>query len=511
MPKKSTFLSKLWSFLRTKKGIIVSAIIVLGLLIAIFHHKAPASQLITVQKGSITQSVSITGNTAAAQNVSLSFGSSGIISNTYTDLGKQVYAGQVLAELNTSDLTAQLLQAQANVATQQARLEGLQNGSSPEQIALAQVNLDNAKADLANTTTQQQTAVDNAYRSLLNSTIIAYPTSTGSNASTVVPTISGTYTGTDKGTITITTYGAGTGGYFVASGLVSASGQISANPVALGTSGLYISFPALIPTGQSWVASIPNIQASNYLTNLNLYNSALTTQSTTIAQKQALVAQLQAQLDIEKAGSTAADISAQEAQVAQAQASVESAKAKLVNAEIVAPISGTITQFDAKVGQLASPSVPLVSIISDSGYEVDSGVSETDVGKITVGNVVTMTLDAFPNETFTGKVFYIAPAETNIQGVVNYEVKISFDKPDTRLKSGLTANIVINTQTKDRVLILPEYAILQNDSGTFVEVQDGKTVKQIPVVLGIQSQKGDVEVISGVTEGEQVINVGLKS
>jgi HlyD family secretion protein len=198
------------------------------------------------------------------------------------------------------------------------------------------------------------------------------------------------------------------------------------------------------------------------------------------------------------------------ASVEQAAAGIAVAKANLQGTQIVAPISGTLTQVDAKIGQLASPNVPLVSIISTSGFEVDAGVSETDIGKLAVGNKVSMTLDAFPNETFTGAVFYIAPAQTNTNGVITYQIKISFDTPDPRFKSGLTANIDIATKHHDDVLILPQYAILQNDSGSFVETLLGKTATTTPVTLGIQDQQGRVEVLSGVTLGEQVINIGLK-
>ena len=121
-----------------------------------------------------------------------------------------------------------------------------------------------------------------------------------------------------------------------------------------------------------------------------------------------------------------------------------------------------------------------------------------------------MTLDAFPNETFSGKVFYIAPAQTNTQGVISYQIKISFSKVDPRLKSGLTANVIIQTKQHNDVLILPQYAILQNDNGTFVETLVGKMVTTTPVTLGIQDQKGNVEILSGVSFGEQVINIGLK-
>ncbi|MDD5152567.1 MAG: efflux RND transporter periplasmic adaptor subunit [Candidatus Pacebacteria bacterium] len=501
--------------LKTKTGVgIIVAFVVLVCGYLLFFRGGTTYQFVTVEKGSIVESVSLTGNTTPTQDVSLSFGSSGTISHIYSDLGKQVYRGQVLAELNTSDLIAQLRQAEATVDAQQARLDGLQNGSRPEDINLAQIGLTNAKIDLENTKAQQATLVANAHRALLNSSITAYSTiNTGTTASTATaPTISGTYEGDAEGLITVDTVSGGEG-YFNASGLVSGTGPVSTNSVPLGTSGLYISFPAgyNIGSGASWKIPMPNTQASTYITNLNLYNSALTTESTTVAQKEAVVTQKQAELDLKNAGSLSTDISAQEAQVEQAKASVQSVLAKLENAQIVAPISGTITQFDAKIGQLASPNVPLVSIMSDAGYEVDAGVSETDIGKVSVGDTVTMTLDAFFNETFEGSVFYIAPAETNTQGVVNYKIKISFSKPDPRLKSGLTANIEIQTKHKDNVLILPQYAILQDDQGTFVKTFENNQVKQNPVTLGIQDQKGNVEVTSGVTLGEQVINIGLKA
>ena len=247
------------------------------------------------------------------------------------------------------------------------------------------------------------------------------------------------------------------------------------------------------------------------LTEVNAAASAFNTISQNIASAQASVAQAKAQLALKQAGSTPQAIAAQQAQVEQARAGVASAEANLQGSLIVAPISGILTQQDAKVGQQASPGVPLVSIIGNAGFEVDAGVSETDVGKLAVGDKVSMTLDAFPGETFTGSVFYIAPAQTNTQGVISYQIKVAFDKADARIKSGLTANIDIETKHADGVLLLPQYAILQNDQGTFVEVLEGKTLKQIPVTLGIQDQKGNVEVRSGVTQGEQVVNIGLKT
>ncbi|MBI3573541.1 efflux RND transporter periplasmic adaptor subunit [Candidatus Kaiserbacteria bacterium] len=242
----------------------------------------------------------------------------------------------------------------------------------------------------------------------------------------------------------------------------------------------------------------------------NTATKNLNTLSQNIASQKLTVAGLKAQLDLKKAGSTAEDIAGQNAQVANAEAAVQSIEAKLQNSEIVAPINGVVTQFDAKVGQIASAGIALISIISDSAFEVDAEVPETDIGKVAVGNAVSMTLDAFQGETFAGSVFYIDPAETVTSGVVNYKVKVTFTKSDPQMKSGLTANLDIETNHKDSVLILPQYAILTNDQGTFVEILEGNTVVNKPVMLGLQDQKGNVEVVSGVTEGEQMLNIGLK-
>ncbi len=496
-----------------KSKIAIGIIIVLVLIVggySLFHHKT-TYQFVTVKSGSIDETVSITGNTTPTESVSLAFGSNGTVSHIYSALGKQVYSGQILAELNTDDLVAQLHQMGAAYSIAETSYEKLVNGASSPDIEVARVALNNAKNSYNTTVSQQKVLVSNALSAMLNSGLMALPTIEG--VGTVgAPTISGTYSGTE-GTYTISTYSTGNGAYFSISGLETGSGLVSTIPVALGTHGLKIQFPTnniSSSINNTWTISIPNTQAPTYLVNYNLYQSALQTQSQALATAQGMVDAAQAALDQKVAGARSEDLTIAKAQVAEAEANVESATAKLRNAQIIAPISGVITQFDAKIGQLASPSLPLVSIMSSGGYEVDSGVSETDVGKILVGDKVTMTLDAFPGEIFGGSVFYIAPAETNVGGVINYQIKIAFDKIDSRLKSGLTANIDIQTKHKDNVLILPQYAILQNDQGTFVETLINNKIKQNPVNLGIADQKGNVEVVSGAIEGEQVLNIGLK-
>ncbi len=459
--------------------IIVVVVIIFGIFLLFFNRK-PSYQFVTVTRDSVTESVTLTGNTTPAQSVSLSFGSSGIISDTFSDLGKQVTAGQVLAELNMNDLLAQLHSAQAG-------------------LVIAKQNASSSNNNIDNVVAEQNALVANAYRTLLNSTLQAQSISNlGAFDS---PTVTGTYECGKDGVYNLKTYSSAGGVSIMYSGLEpNDSFLLTDVPRPLGKCGLYLSFDKskILYTDQQFKIEIPNKNAANYNANQNAYQLALKTRIKTIAAAQANVA-------------VPGLPSINDSEIVQAQASVDSALAKIKNAEIFAPITGTITQFDAKTGQLATPGTPLVSIMSTDGYEVDAGASETDVGKIALGNKVTMTLDALPNETFSGSVFYIAPAQTNTQGVITYQIKISFDRADPRFKSGFTANINIETDHKDNVLILPQYGILQNDQGTFVETLVNGKVVQNPVTLGIQDQKGNVEILSGVTEGEQVLNIGLKA
>jgi HlyD family secretion protein len=246
------------------------------------------------------------------------------------------------------------------------------------------------------------------------------------------------------------------------------------------------------------------------ITEVSSAASAINTIQQSIASEQTAVAQAQAQLAQTLSGSTSQAIAAQQAQVASAQANVQSLQVNIANATLSSPINGVVTTQNAKVGQSAAAGQIMTSIISGNNFEVDAYVPETDIGKVAIGNDVSMTFDAFANETFAGKVFYIDPAETIESGVVDYLVKVSFNTPDTRIKSGLTANLNINTQTDANALILPQYAVIQNASGTYVDiVQNGKEI-QVPVTLGISDQNGNVEIASGVTAGEQVVNIGLK-
>lgn len=520
------------SFLHTAKKFVLShkiasgvvacflfVVLIVGAFFALRGGAAP--QFVTVTRGSIRETVSVTGNTVPVHSVSLGFANSGTIARVYADVGTRVVQGQILAELTTGDLYAQYKQAQANVDSQRAKLEGLKAGSRPEDIESSRAALDKANQDLENMYSSIQDTSRDSYAKAVDAVrtqldgFFANPDSTNPKL---------TYQTSDPQA----QIDSEAGRFAVTGALSQWQTRISVMPTTpaeyeallrdeLAYSGTVRQLLQNVSKTLDKAVGFTSATLTTYksgvaaaISEVNTASKNLNTVLQTIASQKLTVAQLQAQLNLKLAGTSAQDIAAQEAQLASAEASVESARAKLANSQIVSPISGVVTQFDAKVGQLATVGAQLVSIISGTNFEVEAGVPETDIGKLAIGNKVAMTIDAFPGESFKGTVFYINPAETVSQGVVDYKVKIAFDSPDPRMKSGLTSNLDIETRHVDNVLTLPQYAILQNDEGTFVQVVSGKATKDIPITLGLQDQKGLVEVTSGVTEGQQVLNIGLK-
>ncbi|MHB8860672.1 MAG: efflux RND transporter periplasmic adaptor subunit [Minisyncoccota bacterium] len=502
------------TFLKSRWVIGALVVIALGAGYWFFLRSRSAPyQFITVTRGTIAETVSVTGNTTPTKSVSLGFQNTGTIARVSYNLGDHVSAGAVIAELSTGNLSAALQQAKANLAVAEANLAALTAGTRPEQLAIDQNSVAQDQVALANAIASAYAASDSAVHTNADQ-FFTNPRTAGAALTFIVPDATLTNKVVQERVAlepVLAAWGAQVSSASFGSGDPLVAEAQAVQDLSQVSAFLNDAAAALAKTSPSGNLSAATL--TTYESSIATARTSIAGVLTTLASAKTALIGAEGTLALAQAGSTPESIAAQQAQVQQAQAGVASAVANLQGSQIIAPMSGVVTQQDAKVGQLASPGTPLVSIIGIGGFEVDAGVSETDVGKVMVGDAATMTLDAFPNETFAGSVFYIAPAQTNTQGVISYEIKISFAKADPRLKSGLTANIDIQTKKKENVLILPQYAILQNDSGTFVETLagTGTVTTTTPVTLGIQDQKGNVEVLSGVTLGEQVINIGLKA
>lgn len=212
----------------------------------------------------------------------------------------------------------------------------------------------------------------------------------------------------------------------------------------------------------------------------------------------------------------------QQKAVESAQMSLSSSALSLQNYSptMYAPISGVITGLSLREGsvipaQAVSSSTNTLSqniayITTSSLPIVSVSLTEIDIPKVQIGNKATLTFDAFPDKTFTGKVFSINTTGSVSSGVTSYPTTIILDTENAGIYANMstTANIIITS--KDNVLYVPSSAVVtQNTAGvtgneTVVRKLVNGKMEYSVVETGISSDAG-IEIVSGVNEGDEVI------
>ena len=177
--------------------------------------------------------------------------------------------------------------------------------------------------------------------------------------------------------------------------------------------------------------------------------------------------ELIAKSDLDAAVSTAnaadAAVKSVQAQLVQAQASLNQAQVNLSHTIIRAPIDGVVIARNVNVGQTvaASMQAPTLFVLAQNLKEmrVNASVDESDIGKIQTDQPVRFRVDAYPNETFTGRVSQVRLQPVVEQNVVSYVTVIDVPNPVLKLKPGMTAAVTIETGRADNVLKVPNAAL----------------------------------------------------
>lgn len=196
-------------------------------------------------------------------------------------------------------------------------------------------------------------------------------------------------------------------------------------------------------------------------------DSAVAQHDSAKARERALAVAIQtaeAQLKVQQA-----TLDATRAQVRQKQAALQQALIDLERTTIRAPVDGVVVSRQVDVGQTVAASLQapvLFTIAQDlTQMQVETSVDEADVGRIKLGDQATFTVDAFPGETFTGRVSQIRKAAQIVQNVVTYTVIVAVDNPGGRLLPGMTANVKLVFARKGDVLKVPNSALRFRPAG----------------------------------------------
>ncbi len=495
--KKELLLNFVKKYSKKKRAWIILGIVVIFLIYLFKPATSPLNIVVDQAKYiDLKQTVLATGQVTSNTDLNLSFNVSGIVKSLKVKVGDVVKKGDVLASIDQGSVLAVLTQSRGALAAAQARYKKILEGSSDEEVALAQVAFDQAKLT-------EDTAVKNAYQNLLNSTPEALPKN-GTNDYNA-PTISGTYSLGKEGIINIKTYASNSESHysFTISGLVDGSGNVTTTtPQPISNSGLYIKFPATNNGSiTDWVISIPNKNASDYLTNYNAYQAALSHQQSTIEQRTA-------ELALKRAKARGSDIDLAKADITSAEGQVQAAQSKYEDTILRAPADGTITNIDIKLGELSEAQKPIITLQDVSNLYVEAKINESSIANIKLDQKVSMTFDAFgPSLKFDGSVVHVDPGATTTDGIVNYKIKASISAIDKGIRSGMNADISIITAEKSHVIVIPKAALTVKDSKVYVNVitdKKSKEYKEQEIQTGLTGDGNLIEVKSGLSDGADI-------
>lgn len=491
---KDLFVNKI---LKKKRVWIPLVIILVIVLFSVLKPDNNAKNTVTdiAKYTNLKQTILATGQVVSNTDLNLSFNTSGVVKSIKVKVGDEVKAGQILATLDQSSVLASLTSARGALAAANARYKRVLEGATNEEITLAQVALDQARLT-------QEILVENAYQNLLNSTPEAVPEDGISDYT--APTISGTYNLGKEGKIYINSYYSYGGVSFKVSGLTTGTGEGNTIiPQPIGDSGLYIKFASgsYIET-EDWVIEIPNKNATDYLTNYNAYQAALSQAESQIDQKTA-------ELALKKAAARPSDIDLAKADIISAEGQVQLATAKYNDTIITAPADGTITSIDVKIGELAQALKEVIVLQDISNIYLEANINEANIANLSIGMPVDITYDAFGSDKiFKGNITKIDPSSTLISGVVNYKITVGVEQ-SVNIRPGMTANMTIKVKEKNHVITIPSRAILTDVDGnkTIRIVTNTKTkkFKEAGITTGEEGDGGLIEITNGLKENDEFV------
>jgi len=525
---------------KKKTKIILGIVLIIVLVVAGFlisREEKAAYELVEVKRGDVIEEVSATGTIEAAEEVDLRFNSNGIIEKINVQVGDKVKKGTYLIQLASGELSSQYLQAQASYNQAKAKLGQLLAGSTPEEIRVAQQVVENAQVALDDARDKAENDLQQDYNSAL---VYLVDASSKSNKSLAdLKDIEKLYF--YRSTSLETTFRDERSdaedafyGTYTLEGADDLADKAMTDPsyenidLALGEMKTalqkiidaldYAKTGMADPSIRENVSSTDRTTVDTDITNANAAYSNVNTAQTDIA-NQKITNQVninsaentykKAKADLEKLQSPTreVDIAVYQADVDRYRASMNEYTQKLKDASIIAPFDGMVAKIDAKIGEVVTSAGKVVaSLISPGAFQIRADISETDISKVNLGDPVEIALDAFPEEKLLGQIVEIEPGKTVIEGVVYYRVTALFEGIHEKVKSGMSADVTIETARKENVLYVPQRAVSSKDNKKFVKIPDDKKIKELEVITGLKGSNGEIEIISGLNEGDRIIS-----
>lgn len=567
------------SWVRSHKWLTAGGILLVfavgGIVFAVTRPAQPEYVTALVERGDLRQTVEAIGTVISDRDLELQFLRIGIVDHIFVKEGDLVRAGQTLARLRAGSEAADIASASARVASAEADLRAMREGTRPEDIHIAEAQLQNSQAQLDVARSSLETAersVESSQsqletlrreantslsgeRSVAMSTIASYIADGESALSSVEsvwddPTVQDAVIKSEPAQYDAVRRQIGGARTLLRSARTMTTSVNDPQAAAADARRALNATSDVVRFAFDVVSQLPvtgyfteakkdqhkstlTAERSNVENAIRGVDSAVkslrdasATYDTRIASEEAslrnaegardkaaidirtfeaAVRTQEAQLQLKRAGNRPTDIASAEARVREQRAALARASAAYREMVLTAPVAGIITNVVAKQGEL-SPSGPFLTMLGHSPYRIEMFASEIDIPKVRVTQSGSIELDAFPGVDYKLRVSEIDPAATLRDGVPKYSITLDFVYPHDEFKIGMTGDAEIITGERTNVINVARRAVLEDDRGDYVRVlKDDDAVEERIVEIGMEGATGNVEILSGLTEGEVVI------
>ena len=457
---------------------------------------------VAIQSLDVAQAaVSASGNLELVDERSVPLGVGGIVRTVAVATGDAVQAGQVLVQLDTTDLERAYAEAQLNVESAKLTLSDLQTPATPAELAEAQANLETAQQNLIDVQAGASAEEIAAAQSTLAAAQLSYGEKQAGPTDDEMTQLSATLR---KNEIALADAQR-------AYDQVAWRGGESSESVALQSatidyeSALATYNEATAPTAASEVqSSLSSIQSAQAQLNTLL---ASPTQAE-IAAAQAQVATAQAALDDLQTGATDSALRAKQISLEQSLIALEQASRDLEAATLTAPVDGVVMSVDAQVGVRSNADSIVVTLADPTQLQLVIDVAEADIVRVQVGQSATVELDALPGNEYAGVVAAIAPTNNSSASAISYPVTVRLT--DASLASVLPGMNAVATLTSEEIVaagswLVPSNALnTQGGSSTVTVVRNNAPIPVQVTAAGVQGEWTIVQ-SSELQAGDEVV------
>ncbi len=459
--------------------------------------------------GTVSQTVTLSGTLEPVSQADLNFGAPGTVSTVSVHVGQKVTEGTVLATLDSSSLVAQVDQAQASYGNAVLALKTAETptGSLVSQDETAVTNderaLSSAESSLVQTNDDNEESLVQSQQALQTA-----QTNMSNDAAQMEDAEAALAAAESKETS-------------------DCNGDAQAPTVCTQDQSTVSNDEAQVTSDQSADANAQSsVQADNEsVTSTQQKNvQSMSQAEAAVTSAQSTLATARANLQMASDGSYANALMSDEASVASAESNLQVAEKSLTDAQLIAPISGTVTGVnivpDASVtagtSTVGSPSssssssssgagssTPDVEIVSPGTFEIQATASDTQLPELKVGQVAEFTASG-ATSTYSGTVTDINTLPTISSGVATFPITIGVKGSTLDLYEGISASVSVTTLSVANVLAVPSSAVHTVGTSSYVDIlSNGKEVTKSVTVGAVGSTLTQIK--SGLTPGEEVI------